>query len=165
MSPTPDAANKLEALILALLSLIALPACAETLAGRVVGVLDGDTITLLDASRQQYRIRLAEVDAPEKNQPFGQASKKSLSDLAYGREARAECPSTDRYGRYVCKVYVDGENVNAQQVARGLAWVYRQYAPKASPLYLLEAKARASNMGLWRDRNPTPPWEWRHAGN
>lgn len=148
----------------ALISLIALPVCAETLAGRVVGVSDGDTITLLDASRREYRIRLAEVDAPEKNQPFGQASKKSLSDLSYGRNARAECPNTDRYGRHVCKIFVDGASVNAEQVARGFAWVYRQYAPAGSPLYVLEDKARAAKLGLWQDRNPVPPWDWRRAG-
>lgn len=149
----------------ALLSLITLPVCAETLTGRVVGVSDGDTITLLDASRREYRIRLAEIDAPEKNQPFGQASKKSLSDLSYGRNAQAECPNTDRYGRRVCKIFVDGVNVNAQQVARGLAWVYRQYAPATSSLYALENKARAAEIGLWQDRNPVPPWDWRRAGN
>lgn len=149
----------------ALFVLISLPTCAETLSGRIVGVQDGDTLTLLDASQQQYRIRLAEVDAPEKNQPFGQASKRSLSDLAYGRNAQAECPNSDRYGRYVCKVFVDGQSVNALQVAQGFAWVYRQYASKVSPLYALEAQARAANIGLWQDRNPTPPRKWRHAGN
>lgn len=149
-------------LITTLVMLFATSSAAETLTGRVVGVADGDTLTLLDAERQQHRIRLAEVDAPEKSQPFGQVAKQSLSDLAYGREVRADCPRSDRYGRRVCIVYVDGASVNTAQVARGLAWVYRQYAPKTSPLYLLEGKARASNTGLWQDINPTPPWEWRH---
>lgn len=152
-------------LVLALFVFLAHPAVADIVTGRVVGIADGDTLTLLDPSHQQHRIRLAEIDAPEKSQPFGQVSKQSLSDLAHGREVRAECPSSDRFGRDVCIVYIDGASVNAAQVARGLAWVYRQYAPKTSPLYLLEIKARAAQLGLWQDRNPTPPWEWRHARN
>lgn len=156
----------------ALLSLMAFSASADTLTGHIVAVQDGDTLTLLDVSQHQHRIRLAEVDAPEighgKNrpgQPFGQQSKQSLSDLAYDRYATASCPSTDRYGRSVCTVYVNDVSVNAQQVARGYAWVYRQYAPANSPLYKLETQARASGIGLWQERTPTPPWEWRHKEN
>lgn len=141
----------------------ALCAQADVLTGRVVAVLDGDTIKLLDASNREYRIRLAEIDAPEKAQPYGQVSKQSLSDLAYDREAKADCKTSDRYGRNVCTVFVSDDNVNARQVERGMAWVYRQYAPKTSPLLLLEAKARLSGAGLWQDRQPVPPWEWRHG--
>lgn len=148
-------------LLAGLIASITLPTYADTLNGRVVAVLDGDTITLLNATHHQTRIRLAEIDAPEKAQPFGQASKQSLSSLAYGREARAECPTSDRYGRHVCQVFVDGVNVNAEQVARGFAWVYRQYAPAASPLYAAENQARVASMGLWHDNSPTPPWAWR----
>lgn len=156
--------------VVACLSLTALPAYTETFTGHVIAVLDGDTITLLDTSNQQHRLRLAEVDAPEighgrnsPSQPFGQQSKQSLSGLTYDREITAECPNTDRYGRYVCKVYADGLYVNAEQVARGFAWVYRQYAPKTSSLYQIETRARTSGLGLWQDRAPIPPWNWRHA--
>lgn len=152
--------------IATLFALFAFQVSAQTtITGRVVGVLDGDTISILDASHREHRIRLAEIDAPEKAQAFGQASKKSLSDLAFGKQARADCPGTDRYRRSICTIFVDGRNVNASQVERGMAWVYRQYAPKDSPLLQLEANAKASRTGLWQDRNPTPPWEWRHAGN
>lgn len=157
---------------LAILALIAFSSSADTLTGHIVAVLDGDTITLLDAAQRQHRIRLAAVDAPEiwhgKNrpgQPFGQQSKQSLFDLAYDRNAQATCPITDRYGRQVCTVYVNNVSVNGQQVARGYAWVYRQYAPQNSPLYRLEALARASGIGLWQEHNPIPPWEWRHREN
>ncbi len=78
-------------------------AAFEDLEGRVVRVTDGDTLTLLDNSCQQYRIRLAGVDAPEKGQPYGQRSKQHLADLAFGKEARADCYKVDRYGRNVCK--------------------------------------------------------------
>ncbi|TXT28376.1 MAG: nuclease-like protein [Rhodocyclaceae bacterium] len=149
----------------AALTLAASVSAGETVTGRVVAVLDGDTIIILTPSKQEVRIRLAEIDAPEKNQPFGQVSKRSMSDLAYGREARAECPQTDRYGRSICKVYVDGVYVNQEQITRGLAWVYRQYVSSRSPLFQLEQRARETRIGLWLDSNPTPPWEWRHGGN
>lgn len=145
------------------IALVPLEAIAESLSGQVVAVLDGDTIKLLDTGRQEHRIRLAEIDAPEKAQPFGQASKQSLSALAYGKQATAECPSQDRYGRKVCTVFVAGFDVNAEQVARGMAWVYRQYAPKGSPLFRLEDVARAAGAGLWSDRAPVPPWAWRRG--
>lgn len=149
----------------AVLTLAASVSAGETVTGRVVAVLDGDTIIILTPSKQEVRIRLAEIDAPEKNQPFGQVSKRSMSDLAYGREARAECPQTDRYRRSICKVFVDGVYVNQEQITRGLAWVYRQYVSARSPLLGFEQRAKEARIGLWQDSNPTPPWEWRHGGN
>ncbi len=83
-------------------------ASADVFEGRVVGVTDGDTITILDAQRQQHKIRLAGIDAPEKGQPYGQRSKQHLADLAFGKDAKAECYKRDRYGREVCTVYVNG---------------------------------------------------------
>lgn len=133
---------------------------ATTLHGRIVAVLDGDTVILLDGQRREHRIRLAEIDAPEKAQAFGQRSKQSLSDMAYNREAEARCPDTDRYGREVCRLYVGSTNVNLEQVHRGMAWCYRQYAKDAA-IYRAEDDARTARRGLWSDANPTPPWEWR----
>lgn len=147
---------------LLLLILTALPAAAETIYGQVVGISDGDTIKILDDDRQLHRIRFREIDAPEKDQPFGQASKQSMSDLVYGKDVRAECDGWHRERR-LCFVFVGQINVGTEQVARGLAWVYRQYAPKLSPLYALETEARLSKRGLWRDSSPIPPWEWRHG--
>lgn len=148
-------------LLLAALASSPTHATPHAIYGKVVGVSDGDTLTILDANQVQHKIRLAEIDAPEKSQEFGQVSKQSLSDLAFGESAAATCKEEDRYGRSVCKVVVNGINVNAEQVARGFAWVYSQYASKFSVLYAFEMKARAGRKGLWSDKNPTPPWEYR----
>jgi len=144
-----------------------LTAHAETLLGRVVAVLDGDTVTILDQSKAQHRVRLAQIDAPEighgKNkpgQPFGNASKQSLSELVFGKDVRAECPESDRYGRLVCTIWVGSMDANLEQVKRGMAWVYRKYA-KDPAYFRAEEEARAARRGLWADPNPVPPWEWR----
>jgi endonuclease YncB( thermonuclease family) len=139
---------------------------ADTLLGRVVAVADGDTLTVLDASNTQHRIRLAGIDAPEKGQPFGDASKRSLSDLGYDRHVSVHWNKQDRYGRMVGKVIVDGRDVNLEQVRRGLAWWFRRYADEQSPLdratyESAEVEARNAKRGLWGDRNPVAPWDWR----
>ena len=101
---------------------------AEVLEGRMVSVADGDSLTLLDSNRQQHRIRLAGIDAPEKAQPFGQRSKQHLSELAFGKQAKADFYKVDRYDRDVCTVYVDGKDVGLAQLDAGLAWWFRKYA-------------------------------------
>jgi endonuclease YncB( thermonuclease family) len=150
-------------ILLSILLSAALPSPAAMIQGRVIGVLDGDTITLLGSNLQQYRIRLAEIDAPEKNQAYGQTSKWALSALAFGKQASADCPKFDRYKRHVCHVYVQEKHINAVQVETGMAWVYTAYAPKRSPLLRLERNAKESGLGLWSDRHPTPPWDFRRA--
>jgi endonuclease YncB( thermonuclease family) len=150
------------ALFLALPFLLASLAHAASVTGRVVGIADGDTLTLLTASKQQVKVRLAEIDAPEKAQDFGQKSKQSLSELVYGKDVAVEQEDLDRYGRTVGRVRADGVDVNAEQVKRGMAWVYRQYV-KDHTLFTLEQKARAAHRGLWAMTNPLPPWEFRHA--
>jgi endonuclease YncB( thermonuclease family) len=137
---------------------------AETFNGRVVGVADGDTLTVLTASKQQHRIRLAEIDAPEKSQPFGSKSKQSLSDLCFGKEAQVTPRAIDRYKRTVARVKCAGVDVNLEQVNRGLAWVYRRHA-KDHDLYVLEHGAKVGKRGLWADSSPTPPWQWRKNSN
>ena len=130
--------------------------------GRVVAVLDGDTLTVLDRYRRPLRIRLHQIDAPEKEQDYGARSKQSLSQLVYGREVAVEVLTTDRYHRFVGKVVSAGYDVNLQQVARGMAWVYRQYGQ--DPQYLAaEAAARRARLGLWAKSRPIPPWEFRRA--
>lgn len=141
---------------------------AATLSGRVVGVHDGDTITVLDANRTQYKIRLAGIDAPESKQAFGNRSKQNLSDLVFGKDVAVEWDKRDRYQRVVGVVLVDGHDVNLEQVRAGMAWWYRQYAKEQIPddrrLYeLAENEARAAKRGLWADANPMPPWEWRRS--
>lgn len=128
----------------------------------VIGIADGDTLTVLNADKQQVKIRLAEIDAPEKRQPFGTKSKQSLSDLCFGKEAKVVPRTTDRYGRTIARVSCAGVDANAEQVNRGMAWVYRQYA-KDHNLYILQHEARRLKRGLWTDKSPTPPWEWRKS--
>lgn len=140
---------------------------ADTVEGRVVGVSDGDTITVLDAQRQQHKIRLAGIDAPESKQPFGQTSKKHLSDLVFDRDVILDCGKTDKYRREVCVVMVDGQDANLAQVAAGMAWWYRKYqkeqaAAQRASYEAAEAAAKAGKVGLWQEADPVPPWEWRH---
>ncbi len=153
-------------------------ASAATLTGKVVGVSDGDTITVLDAHHhQQFKIRLSGIDAPEKKQPFGQRSKQHLSALVFGREVDVIWHKHDRYGRTIGKVMVDAPSCTAtrcpktvdaglQQIEAGMAWWYRKYAREQGPgeaadYDRAEARARASRIGLWVEANPVPPWDWR----
>jgi endonuclease YncB( thermonuclease family) len=141
---------------------------ADTLTGRVVGIADGDTLTLLDANNNQHKIRLSGIDSPEKGQPFGQACKKSLSDLAYDRAVAIESSKLDRYGRVIGKVLVNGQDVNLEQVRRGCGWHYKKYQNEQSlddrlSYNAAEEFARASRVGLWTDNVPMPPWDWRKA--
>lgn len=135
---------------------------AETLSGRVVGVADGDTLTVRVDGQRPVKVRLAGIDAPERDQPFGQRSRQSLSELAFGQPATVMVQKIDDYGRTVGTVTVGGVNMEAEQVRRGLAWVYRKYSDDAR-LLALEAEAKAARRGLWADANPMPPWAWRHG--
>ena len=146
--------------------LLACTAHAETVIGRVVGVADGDTLTVLDADYVQNKIRLAGIDAPEKKQPFGNRSKQSLSDLAFDKTVTVETTKRDRYGRQIGKVLVDGRDVNLIQVEQGMAWFYREYQREQSrndqKLYeSAEDGAKAQKRGLWLDPEPVAPWDFR----
>ncbi len=150
----------------AALLLLALAAQAETVTGRVVSVADGDTITVLDATKTQHKIRLAGIDAPEKAQAFGQRSKESLSDLVFNQVVTVETTKRDRYGRSVGTVVVDGLDANLEQIKRGMAWHYKAYAQEQTPsdrrTYTeAEDAAQRARAGLWRDAQPVPPWEFR----
>lgn len=139
---------------------------AQTIAGKVVGISDGDTLTVLDAGRRQHKIRLSGIDAPEKAQPFGQRSKDNLSNLVFGKQVVVDAGKTDRYGRTVGKVVVDGVDANLEQVRAGLAWHYKKYEREQSAddrmaYAQAEAGARAGRVGLWRDRTQDAPWDWR----
>lgn len=135
---------------------------AADLTGKVVGIHDGDTLTLLVAGNQQVKVRLGEIDTPELAQPYGQKAKQALSDMVFGKEARVVVQDTDRYGRTVGRVYVGAVDVNAELVKQGAAWVYRQYLKDPSMIGL-EATAKASNSGLWAlpESQRVPPWDWR----
>lgn len=138
------------------------PDPAGEFVGRVVSIQDGDTLTVL-VSRQRIRVRLRDIDAPERKQAFGTRSRQSLADLCHGTDARVESAGEDRYGRTLGRVICADVDANAEQVRRGMAWVYVKYAPKDSPLYAVQAEAKAARRGLWQDAKPVPPWEWRAA--
>lgn len=142
---------------------------ANVLIGRVVGVADGDTITVLDETKTQHRIRLVGIDAPEKSQPFGQASKQSLSTMVYGKDVSVLWEKKDQYGRILGKVMrLPWGDVNLVQVKTGMAWHYKRYMADQSRedqvAYATgEMTARQARIGLWADSGPTPPWDWRRA--
>lgn len=139
---------------------------AGELVGRVVGVTDGDTVTVLDDQLTQHKIRLTGIDAPEKAQAFGQRSKEALSSLVFSRRVTVEFEKQDRYGRTVGKVVVDGLDANLAMVSAGMAWHYKKYQAEQSPADRLsyaeaEQEAREVRRGLWRDSIATAPWDWR----
>ncbi len=132
------------------------------LPGRVVGVIDGDTLDVRLASGV-LRVRLHAIDAPERGQPWGDAARRALTSLAFGRDIELEPIEQDRYDRQVARVWLDGSELNAELLRRGHAWVYRRYA--GNPQYCeLEAAAREARLGLWGLSEPgerVAPWEWR----
>ena len=129
---------------------------------RVMGVTDGDTVTVLRADRTQVRVRLHGIDAPENGQDFGMKAKQALSGMAFGKDVTVREVEKDRYGRTVAEVILpDGRSLNQEMVSQGMAWWYRQYAPNDRELSRLESEAKAASRGLWSQAKPTPPWEWR----
>lgn len=146
------------------------PLAAADVEGKVVGIADGDTVTILDGLDRQYKVRLAGIDAPERGQPFGQRSKQQLSECAFGKTANVEGNKVDRYGRLVGKVHVNGVDCNLRQVEQGLAWHYKQYVLEQPPADrtqydAAEAAARRERLGLWKDPTPIPPWDFRRRSN
>jgi len=152
-------------LVLLIYLWVALPAVCQTLSGKVVNVSDGDMITIIDASKQEHRIRLYGIDCPESGQAFGEAAKKFTSSTVARKTVTVEVFDTDRYGRTVGVVTVNGVNVNLQLIQAGYAWLYRYYCQEefCSVWLKVENQARIAGVGLWSDDNPVPPWEWRNA--
>lgn len=148
-------------LLTALALALSFPAYAD-FTGNVVSVADGDTITVLDESKIQHKVRLAEIDAPEKAQAFGSKSKQALSTLVFNKQVSVVNQGQDKYKRTIGRVYQGDVDVSAEQVKQGMAWVYRKYS-KDKTLLPLETEAKTQRLGLWADSNPTPPWEWRHS--
>ena len=129
----------------------------------VVGISDGDTIKVRCADRPQMVIRLAEIDAPEKAQPFGQRSKELLSALCFKKQAEIRPSTRDRYGRTVARVLCAGTDANAAMVRSGMAWAYTRYLTDPQ-IQAMELVARRERLGLWAEPHPVPPWEWRKSG-
>ena len=143
-------------------AVLGLPAEAKTITGRVVRVHDGDTITVL-VGRDQVRVRLARIDAPERpGQPFSSASRDALAAIVAGKTVRVTYSQQDQWGRPIGEVDAGGVNANTAQLRAGYAWVFRKY--NRDPVdRALEVQARIRRAGLWADPAPTPPWEWRAA--
>jgi endonuclease YncB( thermonuclease family) len=141
---------------------------ADTLTGRVVRVTYGDTIVVLDASKVQHKIRLQGIDAPERGQAFGTRSQENLSDLVAGKSVVVDYSKYDRYQRILGKVLLNREDVNLEQIEAGMAWHYKKYQGEQSSSDRItysdaEREARRQKLGLWRDPEPVPPWEYRQA--
>lgn len=134
------------------------------LTGRVVGVSDGDTLTLLTPDRVRHKVRLDQIDAPESGQPWGADARRRLSSAVFNRTVTVRSSGKDRYGRTLGRVEAGGTDVNAAMVRDGAAWAYRQYLTDRR-MIRLEADARNADRGLWAlpDSQTTPPWEWRAA--
>jgi len=126
---------------------------------RVIVVLDGDTV-LIRRPNGLVKIRLAEIDAPEKAQAFGEKSKRSLSAMVMGKQVKFASRATDQYGRMVAHLSINGLDVNAEQIRQGMAWEYSSYHSNKA-LVALQGEARMASRGLWAQGDPTPPWEWR----
>lgn len=143
-------------------------ALADTYTARVVGVTDGDTLTVLDRDYIQHKVRLSGIDAPEKSQPFGQVSRQHLASLVFGKTVTVDAYKEDRYGRTIGKVLLDGADANLAQVRAGLAWHYKQYereqeAEDRRTYASTESEARDERRGLWKDPRAMAPWEYRRA--
>ena len=133
---------------------------ADEIRGKVVSIADGDTITVLDAEKVQHKIRLQGIDAPEKKQAFGTKSKERMSEKVGGEEVVVQWKEKDRYGRILGEVMIGSRHINLEMVQDGMAWHYTTYS-KSKELTDAENEARKAKTGLWVDKEPVPPWEFR----
>ena len=135
-------------------------AAVASFTGKCVGISDGDTIKVLK-NGVETKIRLYGVDCPEKKQDYGTKAKEFTADFCFGKTVRVDEKGTDRYGRVIGEVFVDGVSLNRALVENGFAWWYVQYAKKDADLGVLEEKARKAKKGLWAGSSPVEPWEFR----
>ena len=150
-------------LLCSIVMLVLTFSASADISGRVVRVLDGDTIEILESGNRLTRVRLAGIDAPEKSQPFGQRSRQALSSMVAQRTVTVTGGDTDRYGRLLGTVWLDAKDVNAEQIRKGLAWAYRYHGNPVKPDYAaLENEARCQATGLWSAPGQTEPWRWRN---
>ena len=154
----------------ALLALAGIAAAGETISGTVVAVTDGDTVKVLTPEKQQITVRLSEIDAPEKNQPFGAKAKLMLSGLAFSKQVSVAVVGRDRDYRTIGRIQCGDLDVNLELVKAGAAWAFTKYA-KDPQIFAAESAARSAKVGLWAlpEAQRIPPWEWRkqrrnHAG-
>jgi len=135
------------------------PPTVEEFTGKVVSLADGDTVTVL-VDKTQVKVRLEGIDAPEKSQAFGAKAKTALSDLIGRKDVTVHATGTDRYGRTLGRIIIDGEDVSASMVSKGFAWHYKEYSDDED-LAKLEETARERKIGIWSEANALPPWEFR----
>jgi len=140
--------------------LVATALHADEIRGKVVSIADGDTITVLDSAKVQHKVRLQGIDAPEKKQAFGTKSKEELSEKVGERDVVVTWTEKDRYDRLLGEVMIGNRHINLEMVQDGMAWHYKQYS-KSKELADAEEKARQAKKGLWADKDPIPPWEFR----
>ena len=150
------------ALIVSLL-VMSLALNAQTLQGKVVRVADGDTITILDSTNAQNKVRLNKIDAPEKSQAFGEVSRKHLASMVASKNVQVEWKKKDKYGRILGDITIGTTNVNLRMVQDGLAWHFKAF-DNTKEFAQAEIEAREKKIGLWKDANPIPPWEFRKKG-
>ena len=127
---------------------------------KVIAVIDGDTVKVLNEKKQQYKVRLANIDAPESRQEYGTKSKQNLNNLIYGKTIFLDGNQYDQYGRKISTIYLGKMNINKKMVYDGYAWAYRKYL-KDNSYVLLEEYAKKNKKGLWKGRNPIQPEKWR----
>lgn len=135
-------------------------ASAEIFSAKVLAVLDGDTVLIIRVGHAPEKVRLVNIDAPEKDQAFGAQSTQSLSGMVLKRQVKIEVKSLDHYGRLLGNIAVDGREVNAEQVRRGMAWEYSGYN-KNHRFVILQNEAQQARRGLWQQTAPLAPWQWR----
>lgn len=133
---------------------------SQKITAKVVGVKDGDTFVVLN-EKKEIVVRLEHIDAPEKNQPFGNKAKQFASDFCFGKTVVViGNGKKDRNGRWIGEIFYNNQNLNKELVRNGLAWHYKRYS-KSANYADLEIAARKKKVGLWRDKDPIAPWNWR----
>jgi endonuclease YncB( thermonuclease family) len=156
--------RRLLPILFLLLGLTASPLLAQKyLSGRVVGVMDGDTFKLLTQDSTLVKVRVANIDCPEKKQAFSKRAKQFTSDAIFNKGVQVEVMGTDRYGRTIGNVrYGKNLNLSEELLKHGLAWHFKRYS-KDKSLQQMEDEARDNRVGLWGDPDPVAPWDWRKA--
>lgn len=142
-------------------ALLPLPLQAESFSGKVVGISDGDTITVLHENTPQ-KIRILGVDCPEKTQPFGTKAKDFAASIIFTETVYVDYDKRDRYGRILGNVFIGGESLTEKLLESGLCWHYVQYSQDEA-LQAIEDRARERKIGVWSMKDPVPPWEFRRA--
>lgn len=147
-------------ILMFLLSMSCYAAYTEQYNALVIGIIDGDTVKVLKSDKSQVKIRLENIDAPEKGQAYSNQSKQFLSKLIYKKNVYISVSAIDPYGRYIATIYLDDINVNKEMVKAGYAWAYR-YFLNDNEYITLENQAKSSKLGLWKDNKPIEPYLFR----